>query len=391
MKISPRYRLITALASNKLADLLISAKTTLPALLIFVGAPVWMVGWLVPIRESGALLPQALIGVLLRKVRSRHWVWRIGIVVQATAVAVMAGAALMFDSTAAGFAVLIALILLSIGRSACSLTMKDIQADVVEKGRRGRLLGIASTVSGLLTLLVAAPLVWLKSGLGEHLLLGIIGLAWLAFVLTFIVMMPVKTFVDTESNGSKAGNKTRFWQFDSVVYKFVLVRGIFVHSALVAPYFMLESGAEAEKLLPLYLCAQAAATMLSSFIWGKIADTSARATLQLAGGIAAIACGLLLLLSSDSVWISALLFFVLSIAHTGVRTGRKTYSLDVREGQARTELVAFSNTAIGVILLIFGALYAALTPLLSFSVVYIMLPMLIVGIALTWILPAEKS
>ena len=58
--------LVAGLSLNKLADLLISAKTTLTAILVSVGAPIWMVGWLVPIRESGALLPQVFISIYLR-------------------------------------------------------------------------------------------------------------------------------------------------------------------------------------------------------------------------------------------------------------------------------------------------------------------------------------
>ncbi len=52
-------RIIISLAFSKLGDLLVSAKTTLPAALIAAGAPVWIISVLVPIRESGALLPQA--------------------------------------------------------------------------------------------------------------------------------------------------------------------------------------------------------------------------------------------------------------------------------------------------------------------------------------------
>ena len=41
---------------NKLADELSSARLVLPWLLGIIGAPVWMVGLLIPIREAGALL-----------------------------------------------------------------------------------------------------------------------------------------------------------------------------------------------------------------------------------------------------------------------------------------------------------------------------------------------
>lgn len=387
-----KKKLIAALSANKLADILISAKTTLPALMISLGAPVWMIGWLVPIRESGALLPQAVIGILLRKMRARHTVWRVGIVIQVLAVLAIFLAGLLAEQTQAGWIILAALIVLSLGRSICSLTIKDIEADIAQKGERGDLIGKASTLSGILTLLVAVPMVFFQDRLGIAAILGLVLTAAAAFFCTFLLMLPIKTYVDTQHTDDKASEKkTAFWQFDAVVYRFILVRGLFVHSALVAPYFMLESDAGAESLLPLYLAAQAAAAMLSSLILGRISDYSARATLQLAGLIAVSACIGLLLIDAASVWLSGFLFFVLSVAHTGVRTGRKTYSLDVREGQGRTELVAFSNTAIGLILLGFGALYAVLESVLSISVVYVMTAMLIIAIALTMILPKEKD
>ena len=386
-----KKKLIAALSANKLADILISAKTTLPALLISLGAPVWMIGWLVPIRESGALLPQAVIGILLRKMRARHTVWRVGIIIQVLAVLAMFLAGLMLEQAKAGWVVLVALVILSLGRSVCSLTVKDIEADIAQKGERGDLIGKASTLSGILTLLVAVPLVFFQESLGIAAILGLVLTAAAAFFCTFMLMLPVKTFVDVAQTDDKSSKKTAFWQFDAVVYRFVLVRGLFVHSALVAPYFMLESDAGAESLLPLYLAAQAAAAMLSSLIWGKVSDNSARKTLQIAGVVAVAACIGLLITGAASVWVSGFLFFMLSVAHTGVRTGRKTYSLDVREGQGRTELVAFSNTAIGLILLAFGALYAVLESTLNVSVVYVMTAMLIVAIALTVILPEEKG
>ncbi|MGK0529052.1 MAG: hypothetical protein ACI8R0_002649, partial [Alteromonadales bacterium] len=99
--------LITGLSLNKLADLLISAKTTLTALLISIGAPVWMIGWLVPIRESGALLPQVLISIYLRKHTQRHLVWRVGMLTQTLSVFCMLIAAISFSGGLAGTLILI--------------------------------------------------------------------------------------------------------------------------------------------------------------------------------------------------------------------------------------------------------------------------------------------
>jgi hypothetical protein len=386
---SAKRRLIASLASTKLADLLISAKTTLPALMLALGAPAWMISWLVPIRESGALLPQAAIGVVLRNYPARHHVWRIGMVVQSFSLLAIILGAFWYEGMTAGWFVLSGLCLLSLGRSACSLTMKDIQADVAEQGDRGKLLGVASTTSGVLTLIIAVPLVYFADQLGETLIFGLLIGAVTAMLLGLFILLPVKTCVEADEDKQQGGHS--WWDFDAVVYKFIVVRGLFVHSALVAPYFMLETEQEASSLLPFYLGAQAAATMLSSFIWGSVADHSARLTLQLAGVLALIACGGLLLLPGHSLWISGGLFFVLAVAHTGVRTGRKTYSLDVKDGQQRTELVAFSNTAIGLILLGFGALYAALKAAFDINIVATMAAMLMIGIGLSFILPKEKQ
>lgn len=381
-----KNRLISGLSLNKLADLLISAKTTLTALLVSVGAPMWMIGWLVPIRESGALLPQVLISVYLRNHAERHKVWRLGMFIQAFSVMGIIASVTLFSGFTAGAGVLLSLIVLSIGRSACSLTVKDIEADVAKKGKRGNLIGIASTISGLVTLCIAIPLVVFESALSSNMLLVILFASLLSFGATLICVWPIKTRVDT---GDKSRD-TFSVNFDSTVYKFIFVRGLFVHSALVAPYFMIERDGDVQELLPIYIGAEALAALLSSIIWGKIADKSAKLTLQLSGVLALFACVGLLTLDSTSIFISALLFFVLAIAHAGVRTGRKTYSLDVKEGHERTELVGFSNTAIGLILLGFGALYAALTSILSFTVVYIMAVMLVLAILATVILPNEK-
>lgn len=378
--------LIAGLSLNKLADLLISAKTTLTALLVSVGAPVWMIGWLVPIRESGALLPQVLISIYLRKHAQRHIVWRIGMITQVFSVVGMLLSVILFSGFIAGILVLASLVLLSLGRSACSLTVKDMEADVAKKGERGNLIGVASTVSGVVTLVIAIPLVIYDGALTSNILLVVLCASMLAFILTLICVWPIKTRVEVENSSEN----TFSINFDTTIYKFIFVRGLFVHSALVAPYFMIERNGDVKELLPIYIGAEATAALLSSIIWGKIADKSAKLTLRLSGLLALGACVGLLFWQTPSIVTSALLFFVLSVAHAGVRTGRKTYSLDVKEGHDRTELVGFSNTAIGIILLAFGALYAALAPALSFSVVYIMAGMLLLAVATTVILPDEK-
>ena len=65
-----------------------------------------------------------------------------------------------------------------------------------------------------------------------------------------------------------------------------------------------------------------------------------------------------------TAWFLPFAYFALSIAHSGVRVGRKTYVVDLATGNTRTDYVAISNTVIGVVLLLVGGV-GALTPLIG--------------------------
>ena len=72
---------------TKLGDAVISPKTTLAWLTQVVGAPAFVLGFLVPLRESGSLIPQVFIGGVIRRLPVRKWVWVAGSVAQAACVA----------------------------------------------------------------------------------------------------------------------------------------------------------------------------------------------------------------------------------------------------------------------------------------------------------------
>ena len=64
-------------------------------------------------------------------------------------------------------------------------------------------------------------------------------------------------------------------------------------------------------------------------------------------------------LSDNTPWVMAL-FFVLAVTHQGVRLGRKTYLVNMAQGNQRTTYVAVSNTLIGFLLLVIGLVSAGL-------------------------------
>ena len=89
--------------------------------------------------------------------------------------------------------------------------------------------------------------------------------------------------------------------------------------------------------------------------------------------IAALAAaGVVASLLLDAPWTASPVFyagivFVLSLAHEGVRLGRSTYLVDLASEQTRAHYTAVSNTVIGALLLLMGAVSGTA---FSFGAVY---------------------
>src|SRR5690606_14422503 len=143
---------VSALAASKTADGLLDPKVVLAWLVGALGAPTFMLGLLVPIREAGALLPQLVIAAAIRSMPIRKWVWAIGAVVQGFCMIGIALAALLLEGAAAGWSILALLTVLSLARSAGSIAHKDVLGKTVRKATRGTVSGTAGTVSAVLVL-----------------------------------------------------------------------------------------------------------------------------------------------------------------------------------------------------------------------------------------------
>ena len=133
--------------------------------------------------------------------------------------------------------------------------------------------------------------------------------------------------------------------------------------------------------------------MLSGPLWGRFADQSSRLVMVLAVALAAV-LGVTVFVVAEfqrswfqQAWLLPTLYFLLSVAHQGVRVGRKTYVVDIAEGNERTDYVAVSNTAIGFILLFTGVI-GALGAVFSVPLVVLVLSLLgIVGAIMGYRLP----
>ena len=138
--------LLISQTATAIADLLSNPKTILTWLLTALGAPASFIALLVPLRESGSMLPQLFIGAWVRGFAKRQGFLLLGSLIQASSLFGMALVALTLQGTSAGLAILLLLASFSLGRGFNSVAQKDVLGKTVPKGRRGRLSGIATTL-----------------------------------------------------------------------------------------------------------------------------------------------------------------------------------------------------------------------------------------------------
>ena len=358
-----------AYVCNKIGDELASAKLVLPWLLAAAGAPAFFVGLVVPLREALVLLPQLFVAAAIRACAVRKWFWVAGAVVQAGCVMLMAVAALLLQGAAAGWAVLALLAIFSLARGVGSVAAKDVMGKTVSKTRRGTLTGYATALAGLATMAAGAWLRW-RGGAPDD-ASGVVGLLLLAgglWLLGAALFAGLREQPGATSGGGNAGRDAiaslSILATDRPFRRFVITRALLVSTALLVPFYALlardVSDAGIGGLGALLVAAGVASTISSGF-WGRMSDRSSREVLRLAAtgagllslGVAAWQLAGAPLLPAE--WVLVAAFFLIGIAHAGVRIGRKTYLVDMATAETRATYVAVSNTAIGVVLLAGGA------------------------------------
>ena len=381
---------------TKIGDAIANPKTVLAWLLSALAAPAIFTAFLVPVRESGSLIPQLFIASYVRRMPIRKWVFVLGCILQSLAVFSMALVALYLTGTAAGAALLGALVVFSLSRGLCSVASKDVLGKTVPKTRRGRVSGWSETLSGLVTIGIGTFLLFAGDG-GDTpvgtwaLLLAIAGGLWLVGAGIYSAIREEPGATEGGGNAiTEAIARMKLLASDRPFRKFVIARSLLLCSALSAPFFIMlahENTDGAVMVLGLFVIADGIANVVSAPFWGRFADVSSRRVMILAGGASALV-GLLLvgLVSASgalagSWWLYPLFFFLLMISHAGVRMGRKTYVVDLAEGNKRTDYVAVSNTVIGVVLLITGSIGALATVMPTEGIIIILAAM---GLSGSW-------
>lgn len=359
---SSRY--VWAHGLQNVGDQIIAAKTVLPWLLQVAGTPGFFIALLVPIRESGSMLPQAALTPWVKTRRRRVSVWIVGALGQALAGFAIAISALLLSGTVLGIAVLAALAIFALSRALCSMASKDVQGRIIAKGNRGRISGRATMLGGVASVLVGVLMWVLTDRLTNGVVAGLIAAAsctWLVAIGIFRgVKEPLPDDTDGRPNSAWWRDTWALFTRDHDFRIFVIVRSLLLVTALSTSFIVTLSSVE-DSNIGVFLIVGGVASLIGGRITGMWSDRSSKNVLTasaLAGSL------VLLILVASATWlppaanaiILPLGFFVMNIVHASVRVARSTYVVDMAEGDKRTEYVASSNTLMGVILLIVGAI-----------------------------------
>ncbi len=385
---------------TKLGDAIASPKTTLAWLTAAVGAPAFVLGLLVPIRESGSMIPQLFIGGVIRQLPIRKWVWVTGSAAQGLCIVGIAAVAVSLEGRAAGWALLALVSLFSLARGFCSVAAKDVLGKTIPKNKRGQLNGWSASAAGLVAIAVGLLLFFPGANTsGAHLIAGLLLCAGLFWAIAALVYARVPELAGETAGGRSALEslgKLDLLATDAAFRRFVITRALLMCSALSAPFYVALAQSNRGSMIAVlgaFVVAAGLASVVSAPVWGRMADRSSKqvmvfaASITAAIGIATFAADRFLPWLTGSAWFLPLAYFILSVAHSGVRVGRKTYIVNLAGGNQRTDYVAISNSVIGVLLLMVG-LVGMLAPLISIAGVIGLLALMgLVGAVLGTSLP----
>lgn len=359
-------RFIWANGLQNIGDQIVAPKTVLPWLFSAAGVPAVFTSLLVPIREAGSMLPQAALSPWVTSQRSRKRVWLIGSWGQAIAAALIALGALLFGAWLLGLLTLVLLAVFAVFRSLCSIAGKDVQGRTIAKGHRGQITGRATALAGAFTLAIGAALMLLPEELPRWTLGALLAagaLTWVAAALVFAGIQEPEAEPQPDATERGFRDTLQLVRTDRQLQRFLLVRSLMLVTALSTPFIITLASEQHAQLsgLGAFIIASGGASLLGGRISGRWSDRSSKSTMAWAAGTASTVLVLLVFsarLAPESInaWVMPLGFFIVNLAHTAVRVSRKTYLVDMAEGDRRTLITGVANTVMGVVLLLVGGL-----------------------------------
>ncbi len=235
----------------------------------------------------------------------------------------------------------------------------------IPTGERGQVTGWATTASGLVAITVGLGIRALGQGAGTAVFGGLLAagaVLWLASAGVFLRVREPAVPDDRDAREGVAAS-LRLLVTDRPFRRFVVARTLLLVSALTPPYVVAiaqdATGSAVAGLGP-FVVASGVASLIGGRLWGPFADRSSRRLIAFASGAASVLVLAFVALTrveavARHTWLYILTYFVIALVHEGARLGRSTYVVDLGDTGDRTDYVAVSNTAMGVLLLVVGA------------------------------------
>lgn len=351
---------------TKLAEKLISPGLTLPWILSFLGAPVFLFGMLVPVKNIGSLLPQLFVSGRIRKEEKRKPYWVGAGLMQGVCLLISAILlAFIENRVVVSYAIVVLLLIFSIASGVGSVSFKDVTGKTVPKGNRGQMLSYRSTFGGALALIAGGALVFfLKGEDSKWLYVGLFAAASLLWISASLIFSTIK-----EQAGATEGGRTPLQEVkagasllkkDASYRNFIITRALLMTIPLLDPFFILvakDVSQNSWNYLGFIIVIGSLAQIVSSPIWGRFADKSSLKLMRISAALSILSIlYALLFVYFDYSFLNFYYFmpvlFINGVAYSGARLSRKTYIIDYAPDEERPTYVSVANTLIGVFTII---------------------------------------
>ncbi|SNS85234.1 Major Facilitator Superfamily protein [Ekhidna lutea] len=381
--------------ATKLAEQIASPELIIPYVFSLLGVPSFYSGLLVPIKNTGSLLPQLIVSAKIRAYPIRKYFWAIAGLAQGTMMILIGLTVYYLKGGTAGIGVVALILLFSMSSGVGSIAFKDVLGKTIPKGKRARLLSFRATGGGLLTIIAGLILFYFLSNESSvkafSVLFLIAGMLWVLAASLF-------SFIKEEPGATEGGRSPidkikkgfSLLKSDNNFYNFLITRSLLLSIPLVQPFFVLYATDSLDVQLSglgLFVIATGISNTISSPFWGKFSDRSSKKVMIVSAAFAAIICLYVLLFNSfsesfKSIYTFGPVFFFIIIAYGGARMSRKTYLVDYAPSKERPLYVSVANTFMGFITLIAGAL-SIIAGFLGVKVMiaFLMLLMILAGLS----------
>lgn len=353
---------------TKLAEQIASPELIIPYVFSIIGVPSYFSGLLVPIKNTGSLLPQLIVSAKIRAFEIRKYFWVAAGFFQGLMLLLMALTFTHLENRV-GLIIVFLLLLFSMASGVGSIAFKDVMGKTIPKGKRGRLLSFRATGGGFLTVIAGLFLYFFidkNSSIDSFSVLFVVaGILWIVSALLFAFI--------SESRGATSGGRSpidevkKGWHLlksDGNFFNFLITRSLLLAIPLVQPFFIVFA---TERLdvelsgLGLFVIAAGVSNTISSPFWGKFSDKSSKKVMMVSAVFSSLICGYVLVfdfLPKDyqTIYTYGPVFFLIIMAYGGARMARKTYLVDYAPAEERPLYVSVANTFMGIITLLSGIL-----------------------------------